>query len=88
MMGDLLLRLAALAPLLFDGLCAADDKLSAHVVLIVQFGDRALGLLDGLHLHKCESLRLLRMLVGDDLYVLHRADPTEELEEISLRRIK
>ena len=87
-MGSLLLRLAPFATLLFDGLGAAHDKLSAHVILVVQLGDCAFRLVDALHLHKCESLRFLRMLVRDDLNVLDRADSVEKFEKIALRRVK
>jgi len=86
--GVLLLRMATLAAPLVDGLRAADDQLATHVVFIVQLGDRALRFVDGLHLDEGEALGFVRMLVRNDLYVLDRSDPAEELEEIALRRLK
>ena len=88
MIGVLLLRIATLAALLVDGLRAADDQLATHVVFVVQFSDRAFRFVDGLHLDESEPLRFLRMLVGNDLYVLDRPDAGEELEEVALCRLK
>ena len=88
MIGVLLLRMATLAALFVDGLGAAHDQLATHVVFIMQFGDGAFRLVDGLHLHESESLRFVRMPIGNDLYVLHRPDAAEQLGEIALSRLK
>ena len=88
MIGVLLLRMATLAALLVYSLRAANDQLATHVVLVVQFGDGAFCFVDSLHLDKGKSLRFLRMLVGNDFDVLHRADAAEKLEEIALGRLK
>ena len=37
---------------------------------------------------KCETLRFLRMLIGNNLHGLDRADAVEELEQVTLRRVK
>ena len=88
MMGSLLFRLAPFATLFFDGLGSAHDKLSAHVIFVMKLCDCPFRLFDALHLHKCEPLRFLRMLVRNDLNVLDRADPVEKFEEIAFRRVK
>src|SRR5260221_13770780 len=60
-----LLRLLRLLGLLISlvatvgGLGAAHHELAAHVFLVVQFGDGALGLVDRLHLDESKALRTL-----------------------------
>ena len=88
MIGVLLLRMATLAALLVDGLRAANDQPATHIVFVVQFGHGALRFVDGLHLDEGKSFRFLRVLVGNDFYVLHRPDAAEKLEKIALGRLK
>src|SRR5438876_456020 len=73
---------AVAAGLHVAGFRSADHELAAHELLVVQLVHGAFGVLDRLHRHEREALGLLRVLVADDLGVVHMADAGEELEQI------
>ena len=50
----------------------------------MQFFDRALGFLDGLHLDESKAFRPLVVAVADYLRVLDVADAIKELEQVAL----
>ncbi len=63
-------------------LCAADDELASHELLIVQLADGPLGLVDALHLYERKALGTLGRSMRDDLGAGHAADPVEQLGQI------
>ena len=67
-----------------SGLGSAHHELAAHVLLVVEFGDGALGLVDGVQLDEAEALGAMGLAVADDFDVLDRADSAEEFEQVAL----
>ena len=67
---------------------AADHKFATKELLIVQFLDGTFRFLDRLHLHESETFGPLIVTITYDLGVLDMANAVEQLEEITLRRVK
>ena len=70
------------------GFCATHHQPAAKEFFVVQFLHGAFCFLNGLHLHKGESLRALVVPITYDLCVLHVPDTIKQLEEIALRRVE
>jgi hypothetical protein len=81
-------KLKTLTRLMLVGLRAAHDQPAAEELLVVQFLYRTLCLLNGLHLHKCKTLRALIVAITDDLCVLHVSHTVEQLKEIAFCRVE
>ncbi len=70
------------------GFCSAYNQPATKEFLVVQFLNRALRLVDGLHLHEGKTLRALIMAIAYDLGVLHVADAVKQFEKIALRSVE
>jgi hypothetical protein len=70
------------------GFRAAYNKPAAQKFLVVQFVDRTLCLVDGLHLDESKTLRTLIMAIAYNLGVLHVSDAVEQFEKIALGRVE
>jgi hypothetical protein len=67
---------------------AADHELATKELFVVQFLDGTFRFLDRLHLHESETFGPLIVTVTYDLGVFDMANAVEQLEEITLRRVK
>jgi hypothetical protein len=70
------------------GFSTTDDQFTAHELLVVEFGYGAFCLVDCVHRHECEALRVLRVPMAYDFRVVDLADAVEEVEQIALGRIE
>jgi hypothetical protein len=70
--------------LMLIGFRAAHNEPATEEFLVVQFFHSAFRFLDGLHLHKCKTLRALIMPIAYDLRVVHVSNAIEQFEEIAL----
>ena len=73
---------------MFARFCPADHQLASEKLLIVQFVDRALRFLNGLHLDEGETFRALVVTIAHNLRVLDVTDAVEEVEQIALGRVE
>lgn len=67
---------------------AADHELAAEKFFVVQFLHGAFCLINGLHLHKGESLGTLIVPIAYHFGVLDMANTIEQFEEVALGRVK
>jgi hypothetical protein len=70
------------------GFGATHYQPAAEEFLVVQFFHGAFGFLDGLHLHKCETLRALIVTVAYNFGILDVSDPVEQFEKVALGRVE